>query len=81
MVSVEPLPPRIVVDSHVYMPAELVTLMVFVPSNSITRYLQSLFKMALQPSTSMVALSSVRVLVLGSKYTLPLTPLISVRSR
>ena len=69
------------VDSHVYMPAELVTLTVFVPSNSITRYLQDSFKMALQPSTSMVALSSVRVLVFGSKYTLPLTPLISVRSR
>lgn len=30
---------------------------------------------------SIVALSRVRVLVLGSKYTLPLTPLISVRSR
>ena len=47
MVSFEPLPPTIVVDSHIYKPAALVTLMVFVPSNSITRSLQVLFKMAL----------------------------------
>ena len=58
---------------------ELLTSMVFVPINFITRSLQVSFKMALLPSVSIVALSRVRVLVFGSKYTVPFTPLISVR--
>ena len=79
--SFAPPPPRITVDSRVYMPAELVTLMVFVPSNFIKRLSQVSFKMALQSFASIVALSRVRVMVLGSKYTLPLTPEILERSR